>query len=198
MSGKVKTNNGGSVSHRGPDVSMKLPRNAINAQLALNDLADLKCRSHMQRFSLIRPNQGAYRRKRKRWEVASMPAALNYIWSSYVPTGVDGTLSPISLGRVSRFSFQSVSGPHVAAQIAVSEQVRRNFLSDSYTILPTTYSLVPPPRRRPKISRTCRPILIRCSIRQVSFPIGRFTVVITPPRADREQLDRHPARPNPG
>jgi hypothetical protein len=95
-------------------------------------------------------------------------------------------------------SFQSVSGPQVVTQIAVSEQVWRNFLSDSYTILPTTYSLVSPPRRRPKISRTYRPISIRCSIRQVSFPIGQFTVVITPPRADREQLDRYPAGPNPG
>jgi hypothetical protein len=94
-------------------------------------------------------------------------------------------------------SFQSVSGPQVAARIAVSEQVRRNFLSDSYTILPATYSLVPPSRRRPKISRTYRPISIHCSIRQTSSPIGQFTVVITPPRANREQLDRYPAGPSP-
>jgi len=40
----------GSVSHRGPDILMKLPRNTINAQLALNALADLKRRSHMQRL----------------------------------------------------------------------------------------------------------------------------------------------------
>jgi hypothetical protein len=92
-------------------------------------------------------------------------------------------------------SFQSVSGPQVAAQIAVPEQVRRNFLSDSYTILSTTYSLVPPPRRRPKISRTYRQISILCSTWQVSFPIGQFTVVITPPRADHEQLDRYPGCP---
>jgi hypothetical protein len=153
----------GSVSHRRPDVSVKLPRNAINTQLALNALADLKCRSHMQRFSLIRPNQGAFRGKRKRSEAASMPAALNYIWSSYVPTGVGGELVAHVTRSCITVSFQSVSGPQVAAQIAVSEQVRRNFLSESYTILPTTYSLVPPPHRRPKSSRTYRPISIRCS-----------------------------------